>query len=55
MIFDKSRSSSQMFFIDCFSERFDQFLTQRNDFESTTFEMFKEVVHTFGKSGDDII
>ena len=26
-------------------ERFDQFLTQKNDFESTNFEMFEEVVH----------
>ena len=30
-----------------------QFLTQKNDFESTNFEMFEEVVHNFGKS--DII
>ena len=38
-----------------FSERCDQFLAQKNDFESTNFEMFKEVVHNFGKSDDDII
>ena len=37
-----------------FSERFDQFLKQKNDFESTNFEMF-EVVHNFGKSDDDMI
>ena len=30
--------------------RLDQFLTQKNDFESTNFEMFEEVVHNFGKS-----
>ena len=30
-------------------------LTQKNDFESTNFEMFKEVVHNFGKSDDDMI
>ena len=28
-------------------ERFDQFLTQKNDFESQNFEMFEEVVHNF--------
>ena len=45
-----------MFFIDFFfSERFDQFLTQKNDFESTNFEMFKEFVHNFGKSDDEMI
>ena len=33
----------------------DQFLTQKNDFESMNFEMFKEVVHNFGKSDDDMI
>ena len=32
-----------------------QFLTQKNDFESTNFEMFEEVVHNFGKSGVDMI
>ena len=42
--------SSQNFFF----ERFDQFLTQKNKFESTNFEMFEEVVHNFGKSDDDI-
>jgi hypothetical protein len=34
-------------------ERFDQFLTQKNDFESQNFEMFDEVVHNFGKSDGD--
>ena len=43
--------SSQNFFL----ERFNQFLTQKNDFESTNFEMFQEVVHNFGKSDDDMI
>ena len=38
-----------------FLERFDQFLTQKNDFESMNFEMFEEVVHNFGKSDDDMI
>ena len=38
-----------------FLERLDQFLTQKNDFESMNFEMFKEVVHNFGKSDDDMI
>ena len=28
---------------------------QKNDFESTNFEMFEEVVHNFGKSDDDMI
>ena len=38
-----------------FSERFHQFLTQKNDFESTNLEIFEEVVHNFGKSDDDMI
>ena len=33
-----------------FSERFDQFLTQKND-----FEMFEVVVHDFGRSEDDTV
>ena len=32
-----------------------EFLTQKNDFESTNFEMLEEVVHNFGKSDDDMI
>ena len=44
-----------MLFIYFFSERFDQFLTQKNDFESKKFEMLEEVVHDFGKSDDDMI
>ena len=46
-----SNYSSQNFF----SETLDQFLTQKNDFESTNFDMFEEVVHNFGKSYDDMI
>ena len=38
-----------------FLERFDQLLTQKNDFESTNLEMFEDVVHNFEKSGDDMI
>ena len=53
--FDKSWSPSRIFFIESFLERFDQFLTQKNDFESTNFDMFEEVVHNFGKSDDDMI
>ena len=30
------------------------FLTQKNNFESTNFDMFEEVVHNFGKSEGDI-
>ena len=43
--------SSQKLFL----ERFNQFLTQKNDFENTNFEMFEEVVHNFGKFDDDMI
>ena len=32
-----------------------QFLTQKNDFETMNFDMFERVVHNFGKSDDDII
>ena len=38
-----------------FLERFSQFLTQKNDFESTNFDMFEEVVHNFVKSDGEII
>ena len=50
IVFYKSWSPSQRIF---FSERFNQFLRQKNDFESTNFEMFKEVVHNFGKSDEE--
>ena len=34
---------------------FNQFPTLKNDFENQKFEMFEEVVHSFGKSDGDII
>ena len=53
---NRSWSPSRIFFIEFFFlERFNQFLTQKNDFESTNFEMFQEVDHNFGKSDDDMI
>ena len=53
--FNKSWSPSPIFFIEFFLERFNQFVILKNDFESTNFEMFEEVVHNFGKSDDDMI
>jgi hypothetical protein len=44
-----------MFFKEKKLERFNQFSTLKNDFENQNFEMFEEVVHTFGKSDGDII
>ena len=32
-----------------------KYLTQNNDFESTNFEMFKEVVHNFDESDNGMI
>ena len=56
MFLNTSWSPSQIFFKDFFfPERFDHFLTQKSDFESTNFAMFEEVVHNFGKSDDDMI
>ena len=46
---------NEIFFTEKKLERFDQFLTQKNDFESTNFANFEEVVHTFGRSDDDMI
>ena len=43
--FYKSWSPSPIFFI---SDFFWKDSTQKNDFESTNFDMFKEVVHNFG-------
>ena len=43
--------SSKNFFL----ERFDQFSTLKNEFENQNFQIFKEVVHNFGKSAGDII
>ena len=47
--------TSQIFFIDFFFGRIRPIFNTKNDFECTNFEMFKEVVHNFGKSDDDII
>ena len=56
IFFNESWSPCQILIIEIFfSERFNQFLTQKNDFECTNFEMFEEVVHNFGKSDDDMI
>ena len=50
------RSPSQIFFIEYFFlERFNQFLTRKNEFDDTNFEMFEEVVHYFDKSDDDML
>ena len=47
--FYKIWSPNQIFFIEFFfPERFNQFLTQKNDFESKDFEIFEKVVHNFG-------
>ena len=55
--FNKSWSPGQIFFKEKKLERFDQFLTQKNDFESQNFEMLKKVVHNinFIMSDDDMI
>ena len=47
----RSEYSSQNFLY----ERFDQFLTQKNDFETQNVEIFDKVVHNFVKSDDVII
>ena len=47
----KNQNVQKTFFL----EEFDQFLTQKNYFESTNFEMSEEVVHNLDKSDDDII
>ena len=36
------------------SERFWQYSTTKNDFESTNFNMMEEVGYNFGKSDDDM-
>ena len=43
--------SSQNFFL----EKFDQFQTLKNDFETQNFEMYDKVVHNFGKPDEVII
>ena len=42
---------SQKFFL----ERFNQFWTLKNDFETQNFEIFDKVVHNFGKLDEVII
>ena len=37
-----------------FLERFNQYISKKNDFESMNFEMFEEVAHNFGWSDDDM-
>ena len=49
---NKSWSPNQIFFTEKKLERFDQFQTLKNDFESTNFAIFEKVVHNFGKSED---
>ena len=43
--------SSQNFFL----ERFNQFYTPKNDFETQNFDIFDKVVHSFGNPGEVII
>jgi hypothetical protein len=50
--FNKNWSPSPIQFKEFFGGRFDQFSTLKND---QNFEMFKEVVHDFGKFDVDII
>ena len=51
----KSWPPNRTFFRDFFLERFDKFLTRKNEFEGTNFEMFEGVAHNFGKSDDDML
>ena len=52
----KSWSPSQIFFTEKKnSERLGWFLMLKNDFESTNFAKFEEVIHNFGRSEDDKI
>ena len=55
LIKNQNQNFQKHFFNKRFFERFDQFLTQKNEFESTNFEMFEEVVHNFGESDDGMI
>ena len=50
---NNSWSPSLIFFTE--SERFGWFLMLKNDFESTNFANFEEVVDNFGRSDDDMI
>ena len=49
-----SWSPSQIFFTEK-KIRFGWFLMPKNNFESTNFANFEEVVHNFGRSDDDMI
>ena len=51
----ESWSPSHIFFTEKKSESFGWFLITKNDFESTNFENFEEVVHNFGRSDNDMI
>ena len=44
-----------MLFTEFYLERFNQFSTQKNDFEDQNFEMSEEVVLNSSKSDSDII
>ena len=46
---------SNIFDRNSFLERFYQFSTLQNGIENQKFEVFKEVVHNFGKSDSDIM
>ena len=37
------------------SERFNWFLMPKNDFESTNFANYEEIIHNFGRSDDEMI
>ena len=54
-ISNKSWTPSPIFFKEKKLERFNQFSTLKNYFKNQNFDMFKEVVHNFGKSDGDII
>ena len=51
----KSWFPNQIFFTEKNYGRFGVFLMSKNDFESTNFANFEEVVHNFGGSDDDMI
>ena len=44
-----------MIFFFFFFEKVQPIFNTKNEFENTNFKMFKEVVHNFGKSDDDIV
>ena len=53
--FNKKWSPIPTFFIEKELERFNAFLTKKNDFESINFEIFNEDIHSFGKSDNEMI